>query len=216
MRMALWWFGHSSFAWPVGRLLFDFEIRGREYVPLRGGVLVASNHASYTDPPFLGCATPRVMYYMARADLFRYPPFAAFIRAWGAFPIGRSARSAAGLKNALRKLRQGRLVLFFPEGTRSYDGELAAPMPGAGLLAFAAEAPVIPAHIEGTFRVLPRGAKKVTLAPVTVSFGPPVDLTPYRALGPSKECYRALAEELMARIAALRDALPPERRSNRG
>lgn len=212
LRSLLWLFGHSFVAWPLGRYFFDFEIIGGEYVPLRGGVLVASNHVSYFDPPFLGNATPRVMYYMARAELFRHPLFSGLIRAWGAFPIGRNMWSAGGLKEALRKLKAGRLVLFFPEGTRSYDGNLAKPMAGAGLLVHNAyPAPVIPAYIEGTFQVMPRGAKAPRRAKVTVSFGPPLDFSKYREGKADKEKYAAIAHELMAAIAALRDALPAAR-----
>ena len=214
LRTLLWQFGHWFVAWPWGRLLCDYQIRGAEHVPLRGGVLVAANHVSYFDPPLLGTGTSRVMYYMARAELFRNALFAGFIRAWGAFPIGRSTSSVGGLKEAFRKLRQGRLVLFFPEGTRSYDGKLAAPMPGAGLLVLRAAAPVVPAHIEGTFKFFPRGAKGIRLAKVTVSYGPPLDLSRFDGCEPTKEVYREAAAEVMHAIAALYDALPPNRREN--
>jgi 1-acyl-sn-glycerol-3-phosphate acyltransferase len=215
LRSLLWLVGHSCVAWPLGRYFFDFEVIGGEYIPLRGGVLVASNHASYFDPPFLGNATPRVMYYVARAELFRHPLFGGLIRAWGAFPIGRNMWSAGGMKEALRKLRSGRLVLFFPEGTRSYDGEPLKPMAGAGFLVYNAyPAPIIPAHVEGSFQVLPRGAKSPRRAKVTVSFGPPIDFSRYQDGKGDREKYAALAGELMAAIAALRDALPVDRRVN--
>ena len=214
LRALLWQIGHWFVAWPLGRALLDFKVRGGEHVPLRGGVLVASNHVSFFDPPLLGVATPRVMYYIARAELFRAPAFAALIRAWGAFPIGRNMASAGGLKEAFRKLRRGRLVLFFPEGTRSYDGALGPAMAGAGLLALRAQAPVVPAHIEGTFKLFPRGAKKVRLAAITVSFGPPVDLSPFKECDANKDTYKAAADALMAAIGALRDALPAARRVN--
>jgi 1-acyl-sn-glycerol-3-phosphate acyltransferase len=204
----LWRVCHFFIAWPLGKIYFDFETRGLENVPLRGGVLVAANHASYLDPPLLGNATPRVMYYMARADLFRGRLGGPFIRLWGAFPIGRNMWSAGGLKEALRKLGEGKLVLYFPEGTRSYDGKLRGAMAGAGLLAYQARAPVVPAYIDGTFRVLPRKAKFPRRAKVTVSFGPPVDLAAYRRAPASKEVYGAIGDDIMAGIAALRGDAP--------
>jgi 1-acyl-sn-glycerol-3-phosphate acyltransferase len=201
LRSAVWHPAHFFVAWPFSRLAFDFRVRGVEHVPLAGGVLAASNHASYLDPPLLGNATPRVMYYMARADLFRNSAFGALIRAWGAFPIGRKMWSAGGLKEALKKLDEGKLVMFFPEGSRTRDGELGRPMLGAGLLAYLARAPVVPAYIDGTFEALPRGAKSVRPTRVTVSFGPPVDLAAYRAAEACKDTYRAVADKLTAAIA---------------
>jgi 1-acyl-sn-glycerol-3-phosphate acyltransferase len=205
LRLVLWRFSHFFVAWPLGKIFFHFETRGLEHLPLRGGVLAGANHASYLDPPLLGNATPRVMYYMARADLFNGKFSGPFIKIWGAFPIRRDMWSAGGLKRALRKLDDGKFVLFFPEGTRTYDGDLRKPMVGAGLLAYLARAPVIPVYIEGTFKALPRGAKRPKRAKVTVSFGPPVDLTRYRRMPASKETYAAVADQIMAGIAALRE-----------
>jgi 1-acyl-sn-glycerol-3-phosphate acyltransferase len=204
LRAVLWRFCHFFIAWPLSKIYFGFETRGLKYVPLRGGVLAAANHASYLDPPLLGNATPRVMYYMARADLFRGKLAGPFIKLWGAFPIRRDMWSAGGLKEAMRKLDGGKLVMFFPEGTRSYDGGLRKPMVGAGLLAYMAKAPVVPTYIDGSYESFPRGAKAPGPAKVTVCFGPPLDLEPYRERPPSKETYRAIAEEIMAAIAALR------------
>jgi 1-acyl-sn-glycerol-3-phosphate acyltransferase len=209
-RAVLWRLSHFFIAWPLGKIYFDFETRGLKHLPLRGGVLAASNHASYLDPPLLGNATPRVMYYMARADLFRGRVAGPFIKLWGAFPIRRDMWSAGGLKEARRKLEEGKLVMFFPEGTRSYDGGLRKAMVGAGLLAYVTRAPVVPVYIDGTFKSFPRGAKFPRRAKVTVSFGRPLDLNPYREGAPSKDTYQALAEEIMAGIAALRAELRGE------
>jgi len=198
---------HFFVAWPLGKACFGFEVRGLENVPLRGGVLAAANHASYLDPPILGNATPRVMYYMARADLFGGKFFGRLIRMWGAFPIGRDMASAGGLKEALRKLEEGKLVMFFPEGTRTYDGELRKAMVGAGLLAYLARVPVIPAYVDGTYESYPRGAKFPRPAKIIISFGPPLDLARLRAQPGSKEVYREIAAELMSALASLRDQL---------
>jgi 1-acyl-sn-glycerol-3-phosphate acyltransferase len=207
LRVILWRLSHFFVAWPFGKLFFGFEVRGLQHVPLRGGVLAAANHASYLDPPILGNATPRVMYYMARADLFGGKFFGRLIRMWGAFPIGRNMASAGGLKEAVRKLEEGKLVMFFPEGTRTYDGELRTAMVGAGLLAHLAGVPVVPAYVEGTYESYPRGAKFPRPAKVVVSFGPPVDLARLRGRSGSKEVYREIAAEIMSALASLRDQL---------
>ncbi len=75
-----------------------------------------------------------------------------------------------------------------------------------------AGAPVIPAHVEGSYRLFPRGAKRVRAAKITVSFGPPVDLATFRGCEPTKEVYAEVGAELLRRIGTLADALPPERR----
>lgn len=141
-------------------LVFWFRLRayGRGNVPAQGGAIVASSHESYLDPVFFGAAIARPIDYFARRSLFR-GPFGAFIRALNALPIERGGRDLPALRDAIERLRAGRVLLLFPEGTRSETGEVGALEPGIAALARRAGVPVLPAAVDGAFEAWPRGRR---------------------------------------------------------
>jgi len=116
----------------VARLLLDgvlgvasgWEVHGREHVPRSGGLLVASNHISYFDPPIIGTAAVRELHYLAKEELFRQPLFGALIRTFHTLPIRRGMADLSGLTRAIEVLRDGNALVVFPEGSRMRDGEL--------------------------------------------------------------------------------------------
>lgn len=168
------------------RLRGGLRVSGVENLPATGGALVASNHLSYLDVLVLGLGCPRAMSYVARSGLFR-PPLGWLIRSVGGFPIDREGSGTAGLKETLRRLRNGGLVLIFPEGTRSPDGEVGPFKPGFAALT-RARVPIVPAAVAGTFEAWPRGRKLPRRHPVRVHYGPPV---------PAEECAALPAHELI-------------------
>lgn len=123
---------------------------GRDHIPARGGVLLVSNHLSHLDSFVLGITANRPLNFVARSTLF-LPGLGAFIRSVGGFPIQREGMGASGLKETLRRLRNGAVVTLFVEGTRSDDGEVAAVKPGIGVLAARSRVPIVPVAIAGTF-----------------------------------------------------------------
>lgn len=199
--------------WVITRLGFElaggFRASGLENVPETGGALIASNHLSYLDVFVLGIASPRPLNYVARASLFR-PPLSWLIRSVGGFPIDREGSGTAGLKETLRRLRGGSVVLIFPEGTRSFDGALGPLKPGFAALARAG-APIVPAAIAGTFEAWPRGRRFPRPHPTRVHFGPPI--RPEELAGISaQELTERLQARLLACQQAAREALPAARR----
>jgi 1-acyl-sn-glycerol-3-phosphate acyltransferase len=190
---------------PVLKSLFKFEVFGAENVPSTKGALLASNHASFTDPIFLGAGLKRNLHYMARSTLFKPEPIDRFLRSLNAFPVHRGAPDRRAIRRALELLDSGNLLLMFAEGTRTYDGTLGKSRAGVGLIAYRTTASVLPVFLGGSLEVLPRGAKMLKLAKVTVSYGKPLDMAPYRASKGSREIYTSIGEELMRRIAELRD-----------
>ncbi len=151
----------------VMRLLFRWEVSGRENVPSSGPVVVCANHRSYWDPPILGCALPRPVWFMAKEELFRIPLFGRLITALGAFPVRRGAADLAALRRALSLLREGRAVGVFPEGRRVFGDEVADGRAGAVLLAAATGAPIVPVAICG---------RPVPFRRLRVRIGAPVDV----------------------------------------
>ena len=106
-------------------VVFRIRCFGREHVPPSGGGLVMSNHQSNMDPVLVGLATNRRLNYLARETLFAFAPFRWLIKSLDAIAIDREGLGLAGLKETLRRLKRGELVLIFPEGTRTRDGEIA-------------------------------------------------------------------------------------------
>jgi 1-acyl-sn-glycerol-3-phosphate acyltransferase len=196
MRKPVWYVGRAICI-PTFFIVFRFRRRGREHLPRNGPTLIVSNHISMKDPPFVSAAAmPRPSYLMAKSELFRFRPFAWLIESLGAFPVVRGGADREAIRTARRILADGGQLIMFPEGHRSRDGRLQQPLPGAGALALEPGVAVVPAAISGTRR---------RLGPVTVRFGPPVDLDDL-AEGPRGVRAQAAVERIMAAIAAL---LPP-------
>lgn len=186
------------------RAWFGLSVRGAEHVPSSGPALIVSNHQSILDPPLIGGATRRRIYFLAKAELFRIPVFGWLIRALHARPVRREGSDPRALKTAARLLKEGKALLVFPEGTRSLDGRLGEGKPGVGMLAVTSGAPVVPAYVSGTLEALPKGAVWPRRSQVSVSFGPALHFKAPIGSG-RKERYREAAEEMMRGIAQLRE-----------
>ncbi|HID55737.1 TPA: 1-acyl-sn-glycerol-3-phosphate acyltransferase [Candidatus Poribacteria bacterium] len=188
----------SLFTWA-----FHLTVVGRENIPDEGGALIASNHVSYLDPPILGAASKRELFYMARDTLFRPKPIGDFLKYMNAFPVKRDRPDRGALKTAISLLESGKLVLVFPEGTRSHDGTLGRPHLGVGFIVYHSTVPVIPVYISGTERALPRGAFLIKRAEINVHFGLPINMEELRSMPRPREAYPKIGEKIMSEIAKL-------------
>lgn len=187
----------------LARLFFRVEVAGTEHIPPSGPALIVSNHASVLDPPIIGAVTPRPLHFLAKAELFSVPLFGRLIAALHSLPVKRESGDAGALRAALRALADGQAVLIFPEGTRSTDGTLGEGKAGGGMLAVLSRAPVVPAYIEGTNRILPRGRALPRPGRIRVRFGPVLRFA--EAPGSErKEHYRETSRQMMAAIARLK------------
>jgi len=193
----------KSIAKGLARLLFRIEAVGTGHIPRSGPALIVSNHSSVLDPPIVGAVTPCPLHFLAKAELFSIPLFGWLISALHALPVKRDGTDPAALRSALRVLATGQALLVFPEGTRGAEGTLREGKPGAGMLALLSGAPVVPAYIEGTGRVLPRGRWVPRCGKIRVRFGPTLCFA--GAPGPErKERYREASRQMMAAIARVK------------
>lgn len=175
---------------------------GRENVPETGGVLLISNHLSHLDVFVLGLLLRRNLNYVARSTLFT-PVLGPLIRSVGGFPIQRDGSGAQGFKESMRRLRSGAIVTFFPEGTRSRDGELGELKPGIAALASRAGVPIVAAGLAGTFEAWPRSRPAPRPRAIRVHYGAPI--APESLAG-------LTTEEILARLtAALRSSVDAAR-----
>lgn len=184
-------------------MLLRLHVIGKENVPESGPVIVAANHASYADIPLLGCSLERQASYMAKEELFRNPIIGTFYRMFGGFPI-RQFHSREKLGEAIKRLSDGRLLIMYPEGARTQDGQIQKGMPGIGLLVAETGAPVVPAYISNTFKIMPVGQWWIRPYPVTIKFGKPIYFNELiNASEPSKELYREISRRVMDQIRGL-------------
>ena len=131
-------------------------VRLEEEKPPRGkGFILASNHVSNWDPILIGGSLEPELYYMAKAELFRWP-LGPIIRKLHAFPVQRGAGDGGAVDFAVRVVEDGHVLAIFPEGTRSKDGKLQRGKSGVSLIAAKTEADVLPAAVyfeeKGRFR----------------------------------------------------------------
>lgn len=189
----------------VSRLFFRLRAWGLENVPLEGGVLLAANHQSYFDPPLATCLVRRQCSYLARSSLFGFGPFRWLLSALGAMPLERGQSDAAALRLAVEVLRSGRLLMLFPEGTRTRDGALGRLQPGVAAIALRAGVPVVPTFIHGAFDCWPRTRKLPRPGRVGVFYGRPI--APGAGEGGQSGGRRELARELNERIRSELEAL---------
>ena len=189
------------------RLLYRFHIDGEERVPRSGATLFVSNHQSFLDPIINGCPmVDRQLTAIARESLFRFPPLAWLMRAYGAIPIKDDSGDAGAMKAALQELAAGRCVLNYPEGSRSDDGSIGEFTRGAGLLMRRARVQVVPMALEGATDVWPPSR---TIPSLRGRLGrkvgeaiPPAELL--------KDGAEAALERVRAEVVRLRDELRAE------
>ncbi len=198
---ALYRFAHTMII-VVLKTLFHFRVHGQENLPCRAAI-IAANHQSYIDPPAIGVATSEEIFYLAREDVFKFAPFRRLCLRLNTILIRKRRADRSALRAVLSKLADGRKVLVFPEGTRSYDGELQAPEHGISLLAHRSRAAVVPSYVSGTFRVLPRGRKMVHFHPISVSFGSPLRFDALSLRDGTRAAYKAFSQRVMDAIARL-------------
>jgi 1-acyl-sn-glycerol-3-phosphate acyltransferase len=193
----------------IYKVYFRLSVHNPERVPARGSAILASNHASFIDPPLVGAGLRRDINYLARDTLFRYPGVGALLRSWNSVPVDREGGGAAGLRAILDRLLQGGAIVLFPEGTRTSTGRLQHARSGIGLTVIKSTAPVIPVRVFGTFEAFGRHMKFPMPRKISVKYGRPMMFAELRreAQGCSKqrlkEIYQQVANEIMREIAAL-------------
>jgi len=201
----LGWLGFRA----MYRFYFHWRVFNADRVPQTGGVILASNHASFLDPPLVGSGLHRAINYLARESLFRFPGIGALLRSWQSVPVDRNGGGAAGLKGILDRLLAGGGIILFPEGTRTQDGRLQPARSGIGLVVIKSEAPVIPVRVFGTYEAYGRHLKIPRPRQVAVKYGQPMRFEQLRAEAKNcskarlKEIYQEVADEIMAAIAKL-------------
>ena len=191
--------------WVIGTyasVLNRFSIKGAEFIPADGGVLVASNHISAYDTVFLPWAVIRgnplqMLWAPAKEELFESRLMGLLYGSWGAFPVRRGRDVRAG--KYINQLLADQKVMLFPEGTRHKDGVLGKGNRGVGKIIYDTRPHVVPTALMGVNRwIFPSlGAKG------GVVFGSPLDFSDLYQLDDCKETHQMIVDRVMDAIARL-------------
>jgi 1-acyl-sn-glycerol-3-phosphate acyltransferase len=208
--------------WSVGRvtigtatkLAAPLRVYGAERVPLEGGLVVAANHFSWIDPPALGAATPRTLYFMAKVEAHRVPGLGQLMRSFGAFSVRRGESDRDAVRTMREIVRSGHALGLFVEGTRQRSGVPGPVQPGAAMVAINENVPVICAAIYGSYEW-----RLGNFKPVSVAWGTPRS---FEGLPRGGKGYKEASVEIEREIRTLwewlagvhelgrpRDATPP-------
>lgn len=157
----------------------EVELRGLEHLPASPAVLVGNHQGMFDILVLLGHLDPPPV-FVAKHTLFWIPLFGQAMRAVGHIPVNRSHpdKAIASIQRGTQKLQKhGDHVVFFPEGTRTRNGQLLPFKKGAFVFAIESQLPLVPFAIEGSFRALPPGQRCLHRGMIRVKFLPPVDTT---------------------------------------
>ncbi len=192
----------------AGRIFWGLRAIDIHKVPATGPLVLAANHQSYFDPPFIGGQImTRNLDYIARAGLFKVPLLGPWIRALNSIPVsGAGGKDAASIREVIGRLNQGRATLIFPEGSRTEDGTLQPFAAGVLLLVRKTKCPVVPVAITGAYKAWPRRNALPTpwKSRVTVQYGDPISAETLLAMS-SDEAMALIRERIEAMLRGLGD-----------
>ena len=192
-------------------ICYKVRVHGLDNFPRSGSTLICSNHQSFLDPVVLGVTSPRPLNYLARETLFKVTPVKWFLELNDAIPIDLDSMGMAGIKECLKRLKRGEMLVVFPEGTRSADGDLLPFKPGFDLLARRSKSRMLPIALDGCYQAFPRDAKLPKIGEIQVVVGKPIEFDEYKDWTPEETAefmYARVAEclaEARSRIAGLND-----------
>lgn len=192
----------------IFRSLFNLKILGNKNIPQRGSVLILSNHASNLDPFLIGTSLSREVHFLAKAELFKFVILKNILSSLNAFPIKRGTVDRKAFSKCFQILKEKKVLLLFPEGTRSRNGELQEGHIGTGMITVKAitdfYATIIPAYIRNSYKALPRGKFFPKPILIQVIFGSPIEYSEEILGNANKETYQKVVNIAMKKINNLK------------
>ncbi len=205
-----YWFMKNLVAGPLLTLIFRPWVIGHENIPEHGGVIMASNHLSFTDSVFLPLYMHRRITFLAKSDYFSgRGPGGWFVRNFllgtGMIPIDRSGGKAseASLQTGLGVLARGNILGIYPEGTRSPNGKMYRGRTGVARMILEGRVPVVPVAMVGTDQVMPIGQKIPKIRRIGIVIGEPLDFSRFEGMEGDRFILRSITDEIMHELDRL-------------
>ena len=199
--MTFWYLLGYSLSKGIAKTFFNYRVVGAENIPESGPCIVAANHCSFLDPPLVGVAFQRGIHYLARKSLLDWPVLGPILPELNVIPIDQKNADRSALMGIIRVVRNGGAALIFPEGGRSFDGELQPAQPGIGMIVAKTGAPVLPVRICGSYEAFPRDRTLPRLTSITVKIGRRLNFSD--ADFKDRQDYLTCSQRIMDAIGAL-------------
>ncbi|MFC3284293.1 MFS transporter [Litchfieldella rifensis] len=195
-------------------VIYRLRFHGRQHIPVRGAALVVCNHVSFMDALVLGGASPRPLRFLMDQPIYESPWLNWWFRIVGAIPVNSDRRDPGNVRRALNEvshaLRQGEVVMLFPEGRLTPDGEIQGFRRGLDMILARDPVPVVPAGLAGLWGSWTShyGGRALTKLPrrfrarVALSFGEPLS---------AREARSALLETRVRKLKAEAEAWVTDR-----
>ena len=188
------------------RAYFGLQMSGLDNIPTSGPLIITPNHQTYADPVLVTIPVRRRVYYMAWNRLFEIPGFGWFIRRLRAFPVRIDSADPTSMREAVRVLTAGHVLMVFPEAERTRTGRVERFKLGAFRLATTLGVPVLPVTIAGGHESWPPATMLPRRGHIVITYHPP--LKPEPSLEP-RQAASALAQRARAIIAGALGGAPP-------
>nr|WP_300004484.1 lysophospholipid acyltransferase family protein [Tissierella sp.] len=180
----------------IFNLAYRIKVTGLENVPMDGKLVVSSNHTNNLDPVIISMYLPRKIAWMGKRELFKNKIVAFIVRKVDVFPVNRDEVDIGAIKQALKILKEDRVLGIFPEGTRVKKMDLNNAKSGASLLAIRSKAPVLPIYIDGNYKIFSK---------INITIGKPMYLHENIIGKPTPEQYSEFSKEILSKIYSLKN-----------
>jgi long-chain acyl-CoA synthetase len=189
--------------------LFDLKVSGIEKLPKSGPYLLCSNHQSYLDPVILGSVLPAELFQrlfaVGTSEIFGEGFMRRLARSLNVVVVDPDANLVSAMRAGAFGLRNGKVLILYPEGERSIDGTPRIFKKGAAILSTHLQVPIVPIAIEGFYDAWPRNQPFQGFKPLKMVFGDPIMPLPENEA--SEEIYEKLTAELKSRVVTMWEGL---------
>jgi 1-acyl-sn-glycerol-3-phosphate acyltransferase len=194
----------------IFHLLGNVKIFGKEYIPYGKPYVVAMNHVSIFDPPFVGAFWPEPLEIIGAADVFDKPGQGLILKAYGVIPVHRGDYDRALLTKIIHIIKSGLPLLIAPEGGRSHIPAMRRAMPGVGYIIEQTGVAVLPTALVGTTEDFWQRARRGARPHLEMRIGKPIHLPEIKVRGTERHAARQYNADLVMRHLA--GLLPEEYR----
>jgi 1-acyl-sn-glycerol-3-phosphate acyltransferase len=182
-------------------------VHGLDNIDPQRTYIFAANHQSWYDILALLGHLPVQFRWLAKKSLFKIPIFGWSMHCVGYIPVDRSnpREGLKSLKRAALRVKQGKSIVIFPEGTRTPDGEVKSFKTGGFILAIKSEQPIVPVSISGSYMVLARGSRRVRSGEIRIALDIPIETSSYSS-GQKGELMERVRKVVVENFSKMREA----------
>jgi long-chain acyl-CoA synthetase len=196
----------------LSRVFFRLQVRGLDKLPATGPFIISSNHQSYLDPVIMSSVFRwgmfKDMFAVGTSEIFGSGFMRLLARWLRVVVVDPDANLIPAMRAGAFGLRNGRILVLYPEGERSIDGSPKTFKKGVAILSTHLQVPIVPVAIEGFHDALPRGKSFQKFARLKITFGEPI--YPPAAPEPSEAVCEKLTGDVKARVVGMWEELRRE------